>query len=211
MRRNSHEFRQMRSNPGARGRTAHGFTSRAAPSLVHGTANVQRAVKPRMSIRMQPWWSLSRVGWRHATAWSSLVLASCAVGLDDDNSLYEGAGDPSFAFDAGPPDVFVPPVIEMPAPVFVPDAMVSVRDPTQFVMRDAGTSTFSPRDASSGLSEPGTSSPPSTRPASSGSSRPTSGCNERSCTNDCSLGGPFQCCTLLDTCGCTWAPGAYCL
>jgi hypothetical protein len=31
------------------------------------------------------------------------------------------------------------------------------------------------------------------------------------CSNDCSISGPFRCCTLLDTCGCSWAPGAYCL
>jgi hypothetical protein len=36
-------------------------------------------------------------------------------------------------------------------------------------------------------------------------------CNANSCNNDCSISGPFRCCTLLDTCGCSWAPGAYCL
>jgi hypothetical protein len=36
-------------------------------------------------------------------------------------------------------------------------------------------------------------------------------CNADSCNNDCSISGPFRCCTLLDTCGCSWAPGAYCL
>lgn len=36
-------------------------------------------------------------------------------------------------------------------------------------------------------------------------------CGDNLCANDCALTGPFRCCTPLDTCGCTWAEGAYCL
>jgi hypothetical protein len=72
--------------------------------------------------------------------------------------------------------------------------------------RDAGAgardaSTGGPRDASAGRP---------TTPARDAAA-PTTGCNVLTCTNECSVAGPFPCCTLLDTCGCTWAPGAYCL
>src|SRR5262249_36186886 len=30
------------------------------------------------------------------------------------------------------------------------------------------------------------------------------------CTNSCFPVGILSCCTALGTCGCTWAPGAYC-
>lgn len=40
---------------------------------------------------------------------------------------------------------------------------------------------------------------------------PAAACDPFTCTNECSAAGPFPCCTLFDTCGCTWAPGAYCL
>ena len=47
---------------------------------------------------------------------------------------------------------------------------------------------------------------------SSGGDRPRggSGCSSP-CTNVCFPIGILPCCTLLGTCGCTWAPGAYCL
>jgi hypothetical protein len=63
--------------------------------------------------------------------------------------------------------------------------------------RDASAST--PRDA-------GSTRPPTTPDASA-----ATGCDPLTCTNECSVAGPFPCCTLLDTCGCSWAPGAYCL
>lgn len=36
-------------------------------------------------------------------------------------------------------------------------------------------------------------------------------CSANTCNNDCSLLGPLRCCRDNDTCGCSWAPGAYCM
>jgi hypothetical protein len=36
-------------------------------------------------------------------------------------------------------------------------------------------------------------------------------CTVSACSNDCSLIGPLRCCRENDTCGCSWAPGAYCM
>ena len=58
---------------------------------------------------------------------------------------------------------------------------------------------------SGGTGGSGGTSPPPTRPAPSGSR-----CNPP-CTQLCFPIGILPCCTLLGTCGCTWAPGAYCL
>lgn len=44
----------------------------------------------------------------------------------------------------------------------------------------------------------------------SGGSSRSSACDVLSCPG-CSVVGPFPCCRSNDTCGCTWAPGAYCL
>jgi hypothetical protein len=81
------------------------------------------------------------------------------------------------------------------------------RDASTAAPRDA--STAAPRDAAAAR-------PPTTAPRDAG--RPATGtaggaaasCNVLTCTNTCSVAGPFPCCGLLG-CGCTWAPGAYCL
>jgi|SoiMethySBSTD1v2_1073268.scaffolds.fasta_scaffold01972_16 hypothetical protein len=44
----------------------------------------------------------------------------------------------------------------------------------------------------------------------SGSGGSTGSCNPTSCPG-CSVIGPIPCCTAARRCGCTWAPGAYCL
>jgi hypothetical protein len=46
---------------------------------------------------------------------------------------------------------------------------------------------------------------------SSGTGSSSSGCPASGCTNSCFPAGAFSCCTAFDSCGCTWAPGAYCL
>jgi hypothetical protein len=69
---------------------------------------------------------------------------------------------------------------------------------------DAGSP---PPDAQSSTPD-ASSAPPDAAPRDTGAS---ASCNVLSCSNDCSVAGPFRCCTERDSCGCTWAPGAYCL
>ena len=65
---------------------------------------------------------------------------------------------------------------------------------------DAGRDSGAQRD--SGQSGGGT--PGGGTPGGAGS------CNPLNC-DGCSVAGPFPCCRDNNTCGCTWAPGGYCL
>ena len=69
----------------------------------------------------------------------------------------------------------------------------------------AGTSTTSTRSGTGSSGRSGSTSGSSGR---SGGSSSGGGCN---CTQPCFPVGVLPCCTLLGSCGCTWAPGAYCL
>jgi hypothetical protein len=151
-----------------------------------------------------------------------LLSVGCAVGApvaEDDDFFEQSAQEGGDAGDVGALDAaIVDPSLIDPGPIdsgnFLPPFMGGAGGTTgggtaggTVPPRDAGTvggrdaSTSAPRDAA-------TTRPPATttRDAST-----AAGCNALTCTNECSVAGPFPCCTLLDTCGCTWAPGAYCL
>jgi hypothetical protein len=135
-----------------------------------------------------------------------LCLAGCAIGagveddgwLDSLDATVQTAPPP--VVDAGPVYTPLPPELGLPTtptvPVGRPDGGTATRTPT-------GTGTRATNN------DAGASRPQQGRDA--GSARPSTGCVESACKNTCALDGPFNCCTLLDTCGCTWAPGAYCL
>jgi hypothetical protein len=138
---------------------------------------------------------------------SGLLSAGCAegVGLDEEGilaTLDAAAAAPAPVVDAGPTYAPLPPELALPT---TPTAPVAVARP------DAGSTSGTPSTGSGRTtSDAGAARPTQTRDA--GTSRPAAtGCNAASCKNSCGLDGPINCCTLLDTCGCTWAPGAYCL
>lgn len=150
-----------------------------------------------------------------APALAAVLLSACAVGVDgaDDlpplgvtpspTTVIDAGIAPSFGpiLDAGPVVPPLPPSLSTPQEASVP--LPPVRE-AGTATRPTGTGTGTRADAGAGGTRGGT--------ASGGASgTTTTGCNALRCTNECSLAGPLPCCTLLDTCGCTWAPGAYCL
>ncbi len=151
-------------------------------------------------------------------AFAALLLTGCAVGVDGTDDLPPlgvtpgattvvdaGLAAPAApVFDAGPIVPPLPPSLSTPQESSVPlppvrEAGTASRPTGTGGRADAGATT----GTGAGSTRGGT--------AAGGASGTTTGCNALRCTNECSLAGPLQCCTLLDTCGCTWAPGAYCL
>jgi hypothetical protein len=193
-----------------------------------------------MSSRAAPTGSCSRAEQR-AVAFAALLLAGCAVGVDGtDEGLPVGSApdtavvvDSGLApiapvLDAGPTFAPLPPSLSTPQEASVPPAPIreagAPRAPTGTgrTGSDAGASTGTGTGtAGGGGSRGGTTSGGAgggttpggagggTTPGGAGGT--TTGCDPLRCNNECSLAGPLPCCTLLDTCGCTWAPGAYCL
>jgi hypothetical protein len=67
-------------------------------------------------------------------------------------------------------------------------------------------------DAGDRIDSGRTRTPSSTGDSGGGTTLAAGRCEKDSqCTNSCVPVGILPCCTLLKTCGCTWAPGAYCL
>lgn len=166
-----------------------------------------------MSMRTKP--SLRRP----VSLGSLVLLSACAVGVDaGDEPLIGGGIDPAMTVDAG---LAPAPVVDA-GPIYVPlpPNLGLPQDGGQLTVREGGVETRAPlggggsRGAGAmdaGSSSGGTRTPTTTtRDAGRGGST-TTGCQASRCTNSCGLDGPINCCTLLDTCGCTWAPGAYCL
>lgn len=85
-------------------------------------------------------------------------------------------------------------------------------DPGDVTMTDAGTAGSGGSTAGSGGSAGSSGSGGSGGSSGSGSTRPMRGgtCMP-ACTQTCFPVGVLPCCSPLGTCGCTWAPGAYCL
>jgi hypothetical protein len=144
-----------------------------------------------------------------AAAW----LGACAVGVEGEEAASSDAFVATPSNDAG--------VTEAAAPAELPPWLADPRF-------DAGTRGVSvdldaggpdlpvtSRDASRPLDASRPTTPP--RGNDAGSARPSTGstgstrCQASTCTNECSLAGPLRCCSDRGTCGCTWAPGAYCI
>lgn len=153
-----------------------------------------------------------------AAVFAALLLTGCAVGVDGADELPPLGVTPGSAIvDAGSAAP-VGPVLDA-API-VPPLPPSLSTPQESSVplpppREAGTSSR-PTTSTGGRADAGATGSFGGGGArggttSGGASGTTTGCNPLRCTNECSLAGPLQCCTLLDTCGCTWAPGAYCL
>jgi hypothetical protein len=160
--------------------------------------------------------------WAAVPIGALLLSAGCAVGApvaEDDEFFEQNAEERSDGGELGALDAaMIDPSLIDPGPIdsgnFLPPFMGGASGATSggtaggtIPPRDAGAaggrdaSTSAPRDA-------GTTPPPATTTFDASAA---AGCNALTCTNECSVAGPFPCCTLLDTCGCTWAPGAYCL
>lgn len=161
--------------------------------------------------------------WTAAPLAALLLSVSCAVGApvaEDDEFFEQNAQDRDDGGDLGALDAaMIDPSLIDPGPIdsgyFLPPFMGDAGGATSV---DAAGGTIPPRDAGAGDAGDASTSttprdagttPPPTTPARDAST--AAGCNALTCTNECSVAGPFPCCTLLDTCGCSWAPGAYCL
>ena len=91
-----------------------------------------------------------------------------------------------------------PPVVMMP------------EDPGDVMMTDAGTAGSGGSSVGSGGAAGSTSAGSGGRGGSGGASGRPGTCMP-ACTNTCFPVGILPCCRPIGGCGCTWAPGAYCL
>jgi hypothetical protein len=167
----------------------------------------------------------TKLSLRRLSIYCSLALFSaCAVGVDaGDEPLIGGGVDPALGVDTG---VAPPPAVIDAGPTYapLPPNLGLPQDSGLPPLREGGVETRAPlggggtRGAGgtdAGSSSGGSRTPTTSTTRDAGSARggttTTTGCQPSRCTNTCGLDGPINCCTLLDTCGCTWAPGAYCL
>jgi hypothetical protein len=167
------------------------------------------------------------------TLLASGALSGCAasaiddpnVGADDDGALAnednpstaDGGSDDDDTTPAARKDASVAPKdASSPVGSGARDAGVTPKDSGTGGTTDAGGS--APKDAGTTPKDAGTGSPAdsgtATPPKDAGTTPTDPGveCNRDSdCTQTCVPIGILSCCTIAHTCGCTWAPGAYCL
>jgi hypothetical protein len=153
---------------------------------------------------------------RWSTAVSAAVwLGACAVGVGDEVAPPWDGAIPA-APDAAAPDADAAPAV---LPPWLTDPQFDTGTQTPSVDLDAAgvdppsgiADAGRPLDASRPQTPPRTSDAGSTRPTGGSTGTGTTRCQASTCTNECSLAGPLRCCTDRGSCGCTWAPGAYCL
>jgi hypothetical protein len=158
---------------------------------------------------MMPW--TRRVDRRgvFATVVLARGMAACALGVegDDDAAVI---GEPVAAVEAGTADTGASEAL----PPWLANPQFEAGGQGVAVVSDGGTRVSAPASSVPDAARPTRlSDAGSTRPARADASAPPTParCQESTCTNTCSLAGPLKCCTEAGRCGCSWAPGAYCM
>ena len=160
---------------------------------------------------------------RGSTAVSAAIwLGACATGVEDEvvPPAWDGATALVPDLDGAAPDADAATAQVLPPWLTDPQFDTGAQG-TGVDLDAAGVDPPSGRADAAARPALDASRPPQTPPRTSdaGSTRPTGGstgtgttrCQASTCTNECSLAGPLRCCTERGSCGCTWAPGAYCL
>lgn len=173
-----------------------------------------------------------------AVAVAAGLIASCAIGVTserglDDSASVEEPDEPEE--DAAEPAVDATSAVDAAEPARDGGGDSGVPSPAKDAgslsdassVRDAGAmdaasdaATSGPDAAlveagvdagsSAGAKDAGSDAGRDSGVATADSGTPGGSCRASACTNDCSLAGPLQCCKDNGSCGCTWAPGAYC-
>lgn len=165
------------------------------------------------------------------TFMSALLCGSCArspstddMDIDDVRASDDAGLDPDADDDARDRDDEQEERASLDARVATPPVSSPMpTQPTAPRQNDAGTA--STRDAAAAPSTPPSNNESSsprdagrtttTRDAAAAPSTPAPAANRctksSDCKNECGVTGILNCCTERGTCGCTWAPGAYCL
>ena len=160
--------------------------------------------------------------WRPGSRRSSMALAAalwssaCASGVEDDLVPVITVPQPSTGVDSGVPEASAPAAV-LPPWLSDPNFEAGVPDVVSSPEPDPDSTGTTPPSSTVDAARPAARpSDAGARPTTDAGARPggstgTTRCQASSCTNMCSLAGPLRCCTDQGRCGCTWAPGAYCL